>query len=61
MLFGAIHGKIKVTIDREACIGCDVAPALCSEVFELISNGKDAVVAKYRVNDNRQGDCTNRA
>ncbi len=44
--------KIKVIIDRETCIGCGAAPALCSEVFELIDDGKNAIVEKYRVNDN---------
>lgn len=27
--------KYKVVVDREACISCGSAPALCSQVFEL--------------------------
>ncbi len=29
-----------VSVDREACIGCGSCVALCSEVFELGSDGK---------------------
>ncbi|MEX0568637.1 MAG: ferredoxin [Candidatus Njordarchaeota archaeon] len=38
-------------MDRENCIGCGVAPATCPEVFEMISDRKNAVVEKYRANN----------
>ncbi len=38
---------IKVTVDREACIACGVAPTLCSEVFVL--EEKNRVVDEYTV------------
>jgi ferredoxin len=39
---------MKVSIDREECIGCGVCEALCSEVFKLIDDGKSAIAEKYR-------------
>lgn len=45
--------KIRVTIDRDACIGCGVAPATCPEVFILgDDNGKNRVVEEYTVKIN---------
>lgn len=41
--------KLLVRVDRDACIGCGLAPAVCSKVFELI-DGKNAVTEPYRVN-----------
>lgn len=41
-------GYIKVTVDRDTCIGCGVAPATCPEVFVLgEDNGKNKIVDKY--------------
>jgi ferredoxin len=39
---------MKVSIDREGCIGCGVCEALCSEVFRLIEDGKSSIVEKHR-------------
>ena len=40
--------KYQVIVDRNTCIACGVAPALCSEVFMLgEDNGKNKVVEKY--------------
>ena len=39
---------MKVSIDRESCIGCGVCEALCPEVFKLLDDGKSGIVEKYR-------------
>ena len=39
---------MKVSIDREGCIGCGVCEALCSEVFRLVEDGKSSIVEKHR-------------
>ncbi len=42
--------KYRVVVDRQTCIGCGVAPAVCSDVFILDENtGKNMVVEKYAV------------
>ncbi|MEM0355062.1 MAG: ferredoxin [Desulfurococcaceae archaeon] len=42
--------KYKVIVDREQCISCGAAPAVCSQVFELGSdNGKNRVVDKFSI------------
>jgi len=42
--------RYKVTVDRSLCIGCGVAPSICSQVFELgTDNGKNRVVEAYSV------------
>lgn len=38
---------LRVTVDRDTCIACGVAPTLCSDVFIL--DGKNRVVDKYSV------------
>ncbi len=38
-------GLIKVVVDRNKCIACGVAPAVCPEVFVL--DGKTRIVGKY--------------
>ncbi len=45
----------KVTIDRNKCLGCGVAPTICPSVFKLgTDNGKNRVIEKYsiRTDDN---------
>jgi ferredoxin len=40
--------KYKVTVDRNACIACGVAPNLCPSVFILGGdNGKTRIVDEY--------------
>lgn len=38
-------GSIKVIVDRNKCISCGIAPAVCPEVFIL--EGKNRVVDRY--------------
>jgi len=38
-------GSIKVVVDRNKCMSCGIAPAVCPEVFVL--EGKNRVVDKY--------------
>jgi len=47
---------MKVTIDREGCIGCGVCEALCPEVFILIEDGKSSIVEKYRAGGLGEGE-----
>ncbi|MGB9784726.1 MAG: ferredoxin [Fervidicoccaceae archaeon] len=43
--------KIKVTIDRDGCIGDMVCVNLCPDVFEMNQDdGKSQIVAKWRTN-----------
>lgn len=43
--------KVKVTVDRDTCIACGVAPTVCPQVFVLGSdNGKNRVVDKFSTN-----------
>jgi ferredoxin len=46
---------MEVRIDREGCIGCGVCEALCSEVFNLIEDGKASITEKYRKRDVGEG------
>jgi ferredoxin len=39
---------MKISINREECIGCGVCEALCPEVFKLLEDGKSGIVDKYR-------------
>jgi ferredoxin len=40
--------KVKITVDRSACIACGVAPNQCPEVFVFgDDNGKTRIVEKY--------------
>jgi ferredoxin len=47
---------MRVTIDREGCIGCGVCEALCREVFRLIEDGKSSIVEKYRMGNLGEGE-----
>jgi ferredoxin len=37
---------IRVKVDRSLCIGCGVAPTLCSEVF-VLEDGKNRIVPEF--------------
>jgi ferredoxin len=50
---------MKVSIDREGCIGCGVCEATCPEVFKLIEDGKSSIVEEYRKNEPGQGEVGN--
>jgi ferredoxin len=39
---------MKISIDREGCIGCGVCEALCPDVFKLLEDGKSGIVERYR-------------
>jgi ferredoxin len=39
---------MRVSIDREGCIGCGVCEVLCPEVFKLLDDGKSGIVERYR-------------
>ena len=40
--------KYKVTVERNVCVACGVAPGLCARVFVLgDDNGKNRVVDEY--------------
>lgn len=40
--------KYKVTVDRDACLACGIAPNLCPKVFVLgEDDGKNRVVDEY--------------
>ena len=41
-------GQMKVSINRDKCIGCDVCEATCPDVFKLAEDGKSSVVEKHR-------------
>jgi len=47
---------MRVTIDREGCIGCGVCEALCPEVFVLVEDGKSSIVEKYRAGNPGEGE-----
>ncbi|RJS74983.1 ferredoxin [Candidatus Bathyarchaeota archaeon] len=36
--------RLKVKVDRDACIGCGLCASLCPDVFELDDEGKSVVV-----------------
>jgi len=39
---------MKISIDRDGCIGCGVCEATCPKVFKLLEDGKSAIVKKYQ-------------
>ncbi|MEM2896993.1 MAG: ferredoxin [Candidatus Bathyarchaeia archaeon] len=43
-----------VEVGREACIGCGVCAALCSEVFEIDEENKSRISAKFSTNRNEK-------
>ncbi|MBX5328415.1 MAG: ferredoxin [Candidatus Bathyarchaeota archaeon] len=47
---------MKVTINREGCIGCGVCEALCPEVFKLLEDTKSSIVEKYRKGSPSEGE-----
>jgi ferredoxin len=47
---------MKVTIDREGCIGCGVCEALCPEVFKLFEDGKSCITEKHRKGSLSEGE-----
>ena len=43
--------KYRITVDREICISCGVAPSICSQVFLLgEDNGKNRISETYSEN-----------
>ena len=50
MVMGFQMSKYRVIVDRSTCIGCGVAPTVCSQVFELgTDNGKNRIIDKFSV------------
>ena len=47
---------MKITINKEECIGCGVCEALCPEVFKLSDEGKSSIVEKYRTSSPENGE-----
>ncbi len=42
--------KYRIEIDRDTCIGCGVAPAICPEIYMLDPNdGKNRITDKYLI------------
>ncbi len=39
---------MKVSINRDKCIGCGVCESTCPDVFKLAEDGKSSVVEKHR-------------
>ena len=38
---------MKAHVDKDTCIGCGLCPSICSEVFEMVDDGKaESVVDK---------------
>lgn len=35
---------MKVTVDKDTCIGCGLCPSLCEEVFEICDEGYSVVL-----------------
>jgi ferredoxin len=49
---------LKVSINREGCIGCGVCEATCPEVFKLVEDGKSSIIEKYRKDGPGEGEVT---
>jgi ferredoxin len=47
---------MKISIDREGCIGCGVCEAICPEVFKLLEDGKSGIVEKHRKESLSEGE-----
>jgi len=47
---------MKVTVDRENCIGCGACEAICPEVFKLADDGKSSIVEKYQKGSSDKGE-----
>ena len=39
---------MKVSINREECIGCGACEATCPEVFKLLDDGKSSIIEKFQ-------------
>ncbi len=44
---------MKVTVDREGCIGCGVCADICPEVFRIADDGLSEVIAKPDGNEEK--------
>ncbi len=44
---------MKVTVDREGCIGCGVCADICPEVFHIADDGLSEVIAKPDGNEEK--------
>jgi ferredoxin len=42
---------MKISIDKEKCIGCGTCPAICSDVFEMGDDGKARVKSGVNYDD----------
>jgi ferredoxin len=51
--------NMRVSINRETCIGCGLCEATCPEVFKLIEDGKSSIVEKHRKNEPGEGEVAN--
>jgi len=47
---------MRITIDRENCIGCGLCEAICPDVFELADDGKSSIKEPYRLGDPSEGE-----
>lgn len=50
---------MRVTINRENCIGCGVCEITCPEVFRLAEDGKSSIVEKHRKSGAGEGEVGN--
>jgi len=40
---------MKVSINREECIGCGLCEATCPEVFKLLDDEKSGIVEEFQI------------
>jgi len=41
-----INSMVKISVDKDKCIGCGLCASLCGQVFEMGSDGKAKVKAQ---------------
>ncbi|MEM2916938.1 MAG: ferredoxin [Candidatus Bathyarchaeia archaeon] len=47
---------MKISINREECIGCATCEALCPQVFKLAEDGKSSIIETYRKGSPSKGE-----